>query len=109
MKPITVSVIMTASPLEVAVSNTLAHPGEGLLLAPASQHCLGAPAMEHLLNAWSAIRFWTVRQILRTRKMIVILQHHLINLKMFVTISVKIQVDVKCCIQVGVSKIYFHI
>ena len=51
MKPITVSVIMTASPLEVAVSNTLAHPGEGLLLAPASQHCLGAPAMAHHLNA----------------------------------------------------------
>ena len=107
MKPITVSVIMTASPLEVAVSNTLAHPGEGLLLAPASQHCLGAPAMEHLLNAWSAIRFWTVRQSLR--KMIVILQHHLINLKIFVTISAKIQVDVRCCIQVGVSLIYFHI
>ena len=41
--------------------------------------------------------------------MMVTLQHHLINLKMFVTISVKIQVDVKCCIQVGVSKIYFHI
>ena len=95
---------MTASPLEVAVSNTLAHPGEGLLLAPASQHCLGAPAMEHLLNAWSAIRFWTVS--LRRRKMIVSLQHHLINLKMFVTISVKIQVDVKCYIQVSASLAY---
>ena len=51
MEPITVSVIMTASPLEAAVSNTLAHPGEGQLLAPASQHCLGAPAMAHHLNA----------------------------------------------------------
>ena len=35
--------------------------------------------------------------------MIVTLQHHLINLKMFVIISAKIQVDVKCCIQVGVA------
>ena len=35
--------------------------------------------------------------------MIVTLHQHLINLKMFVTISAKIQVDVKCCIQVGVA------